>query len=65
MSVIARLNDRALLSCRLQNPDEFGMHIFIAADDVARRQRIVMALYSSDDAARLAHEDLAGGDIPG
>ena len=40
------------------------MHELVAADDIIRRQRIVVPLDARHDAARLAHHDLAGCDVP-
>src|SRR5256885_749160 len=41
------------------------MHKLVAADDMAGLQRIVMARHAGDEAAGLAHDDLAGRDVPG
>src|SRR4051812_44630059 len=52
--------------CRsLQNLHQLGMHELVAADDVAGLDRIVMARHAGDEAAGLAHDDLAGCDVPG
>src|ERR1700738_4914499 len=41
------------------------MNEFVAADQIAGLQRIIVAFDATDDAAGFAHDDLAGRDIPG
>src|SRR4030088_2094035 len=56
---------RALFPQRLQNLHQLAMDEFIAADHVAGLERVVIALDAGDGAAGLAHDDLAGREIPG
>src|SRR5512138_50559 len=50
---------------RLQYLHQLAMHEFVAADDVASGQCVVVAVDAGDDAAGFAHHDLAGRDVPG
>ena len=49
---------RRLLPQRLQNLHQLGVNEFIAADQVAGLERIVVALDAADGAAGFAHDDL-------
>src|SRR5262249_61082437 len=62
---LRRLLARTLLRRCLQYLQQLVMDIFVAADDVSGGERIVTALDARYRAAGLAHQDLAGGDIPG
>src|SRR5258705_12058421 len=55
---------RRLLPQRLQNLHQLGVDEFIAADQVAGFERIVVALDSADGAARFPPGDFSGRPIP-
>src|SRR5262245_7579089 len=57
--------ERRLPLRRLQQLHQLAVDELVAADLVAGRERIVLAVDTGDGAAGLAHHDLACGDVPG
>src|SRR5882757_678579 len=64
MMTAYRAGSARLLPQRLQNLHQFGVNEFIAADQVAGLERIVVAFDATDGAAGFAHDDLSGRHIP-
>ncbi len=50
---------------RFQNLHRLGVHELVAADDIARGERVVMAFDARHDTAGLAYHGLPGRDVPG
>src|ERR1700676_4039606 len=56
---------RRLLPQRLGDLHQFGMDEFIAADQMAGLEQVVVALEAADGAAGFADDDLSGRQVPG